>query len=459
MSWQHAVLLTLGLLPGTLLRAEPVPVDAIDPRIQDIVATVSEAHLQDTVTKLVAFGTRNTLSDTRSTMRGIGAARQWIHDELQHSSPRLQVTFDTYHLDKQDRITRPTELRNVLAILPGRSPRRIYLGAHYDSLNLGAGTQLASNARAPGFAATPDIQQQPGFDPDADAPGANDNGSGVALTMELARVMAQSGVEFDATLVFACWAGEEQDLYGSRAHVQALRASGAAIEAVLNSDIVGGTTGGNGIVDATSVRLYSEGPEDSASRSLARYIERVAAIYVPSHRIRLMAREDRFGRGSDHSSFSNAGFAAISFREARENFARQHATADSVDGVDFRYLLQNARVNAAALASLALAPPRPVISDPRGRPLISRDPTGYDASLRWTASPGAVAYRIYWRDTWSNDWQHRQVTGTVTQFTLKDVSIDDFVFGVAALGAGGQESPVSAYVAPSHANSGVKLAR
>jgi len=180
---------------------------------------------------------------------------------------------------------------------------------------------------------------------------------------------------------------------------------------------------------------------------------------VPSHRIRLMAREDRFGRGSDHSSFSNAGFPAISFREAREDYARQHAVTDTADGIDFRYLLQNARVNAAALASLALAPPRPVVSDARGRPLISRDPTGYDASLRWTASPGAVAYRIYWRDTWSNDWQHRQVTGTVTQYTLKDVSIDDFVFGVAALGADGQESAVSAYVTPSHANAGVKLAR
>jgi hypothetical protein len=336
-----------------------------------------------------------------------------------------------------------------MAILPGRSSRRIYVGAHYDSLNLGPGAQLASNRLPPGATYT-DIQQQPGYDHNADAPGANDDGSGVALTMELARIFAQSGMDFDATLVFVCWAGEEQGLFGSRAHVAALRTAGTPVDAVFNSDIIGGTTGGNGVVDAKSVRVYSEGPEDSRSRSLARYIQRIAARYVPSHQIRLMARLDRFDRGSDHSSFSRAGYPAITFREARENFARQHAAADTLDGVDFRYLAQNARVNAAAIASLALAPPAPMVMDSRGDPLISRDPSGYDASLRWAASPGATNYRVYWRDTWSNDWQHQQLAGDVTRFTLKDVSIDDFVFGVAAVGVDGQESLVSAYVPSSN---------
>jgi hypothetical protein len=454
----QGVLTILALLPLLAARAAPIAVDGADPRIEALVATISEGRLRDIDTRLVAFGTRNTLSDATSATRGIGAARQWIYDELRNSSPRLQVSFDTYMLERQGRITHPVELRNIVAILPGRSPRRIYLGAHYDSLNLGPDAQLASNRLPPG-AGSPDIQEQAGYDHNADAPGANDDGSGVALTMELARIFARSGIEFDATLVFVCWAGEEQGLFGSRAHVAALRKAGTTVEAVLNSDIVGGTTGGNGVVDAQSVRVYSEGPEDSMSRSLARYIERLAAIYVPSQRVRLMAREDRFGRGSDHSSFSDAGYPAITFREARENYSRQHAATDTLDGVDFRYLARNARINAAALAALALAPAVPRVNSPRGAPLISRDPSGYDASLRWAESSGATAYRIYWRDTWSSDWQHRQQVGNVTQFTLKDVSIDDFVFGVSAIGADGQESLVNAFVTPPAASQDIKFAR
>jgi len=297
----------VGLL-ACLLLAQP---DA-DPRIERIVASVSQQRLQSIVTKLAGFGTRETLSDTTSTTRGIGAARQWIFDELKRSSPKLQVSFDTYQVAAQGRITRPVELRNVIAILPGRTPRRIYVTGHYDSVNLSPGVP----------------QNQPGFDNDADAPGANDDASGTALTMELARTLAESGIEFDATLVFACWAGEEQGLIGSSAHAQ------------------------------------------------------------------------------------------------------------------------NARVNAAAVASLGLAPPAPKVTNERDAVLISRDPSGYDASLRWAASPGAVAYRIYWRDAWSNDWQKQQTIGNVTHFVLPNVSIDDFVFGVAAIGPDRQESLISAYVSP-----------
>jgi hypothetical protein len=330
--------------------------------------------------------------------------------------------------------------------LPGRTPRRVYISGHYDSLNLGAGVQIAASTRPAGGPAVPDSQLQPGFDHNAEAPGANDDGSGTALTMELARVFADSGIDFDATLVFICWAGEEQGLFGARAHAQKLKAEKISVEAVFNNDIVGNTRGGNGVVDAESVRVYSIGPEDSMSRSLARYVERTAAIYVPSHRIRLMAREDRFGRGSDQSAFTQAGYPAIVFRESNENLARQHSADDTVDGVDFKYLAQNARINAAGAASVALAPPAPRVTGDRGQNLISRDPSGYDASLRWNASPGAVAYRIYWRDTWTNDWQRQQTVGNVTQFVLPNVSIDDFVFGVAAIGADGHESLVSAYV-------------
>jgi len=217
------------------------------------------------------------------------------------------------------------------------------------------------------------------------------------LTMELARVFAESGVQFDATLVFMCWAGEEQGLIGSSTHTQQLAASKAIVEANLNNDIVGNSHGGNGVVDAETVRIYSVGPEDSMSRSLARYVARMAAVYVPSHRIRLMAREDRFGRGSDHSSFTRQGYPAIVFREANENFSKQHTAADTLEGVDFAYLAQNARVNAGAAASLALAPPAPKVTGDRGQNLITRGKSGYDAHLQWQAAPGAVAYRISWR--------------------------------------------------------------
>ena len=420
-----------------------------DPRIVQLVASVSEARMRELATKLVSFGTRETLSNAASPARGIGAARQWIFDELTRSSPKLQVSFDTHQIPAQGRITRAVELRNVMAVLPGKSARRVYISGHYDSLNLGAGGQNASNAAVPGAAvAGTDRQARGEFDHDADAPGANDDGSGTVLTMELARVLASSGIDFDATLVFICWAGEEQGLIGSAAHAQKLAADKTIVEAVFNNDIVGNSHGGNGFVDAESVRVYAVGPEDSMARSLARYIARTAGIYVPSHQIRLMAREDRFGRGSDQSSFTQAGYPAIVFRESNENFAKQHSANDTLEGVDFGYLAQNARVNAAGAASVALAPAAPAVTNERGQNLLSRDPTGYDASLRWNASPGAVAYRIYWRDTWTNDWQRSQTVGNVTHFVMPNVSIDDFVFGVAAIGPDGHESLISAYVSP-----------
>jgi hypothetical protein len=437
------------------------PVDAqvkpdADPRIAKIVSSVSVDSLQSLVEKLAGFGTRHTLSDGASKTRGIGAARQWILDELTRTSPRLKVAFDAHAVAPQGRITRAVDLRNVVAVLPGKSQRRIYVTAHYDTVNIGGQGQIGSNARPAGQSAR-DPQLRADQDYNVDAPGANDNGSGTALTLELARVLATSDIEFDATLVFALWAGEEQGLVGSRAHVQRLVADRVVVDADFNNDIVGNSRGGNGVIDGETVRVYSEGPEDSMSRSLARYVQRAAGWYVPSHRIRLMARHDRFSRGSDHSSFNQHGYPAVVFREANENFAKQHAATDTVDGVDARYLAQTARVNAAAVASLALAPPAPRVTDERGANTIGRQPSGYDANLRWQASPGAVAYRIYWRDTWAADWEHTQLIGNVTEFVLPDVSVDDFVFGVAAVGTDGHESLVSAYVSPLRRDPEVKL--
>ena len=350
------------------------------------------------------------------------------------------MSFDTYQVAAQGRITRSVELRNVVAVLPGRTARRIYISGHYDSLNLGSQQAILATPGATNPQARPD------FNHEADAPGANDDGSGTVLTMELARVFAESGISFDATLVFVCWAGEEQGLIGSSAHAQKLAVDKTVVEALFNNDIVGNTHGGNGVIDAESVRVYALGPEDSMSRSLARYIARVGPLYVPSQVIRLMARDDRFGRSSDQSSFTKQGFPAVVFRESNENFSKQHSADDTLDGVDFAYLARNARVNAASAAALALAPPAPTVVGANGNARISRTPYGYDANLQWGASPGAVAYRVYWRDAWANNWERSQTIGNVTQFVLPGVSIDNWVFGVAAIGADGHESLVSAYV-------------
>jgi hypothetical protein len=437
-------LATLVLTPRLATPQPPVPAD-VDPRVERLVARIDETRLLQLVTKLAGFGTRHTLSDASSTTRGIGAARQWILDELRRSS-RLQVSFDTHQVPKDGRITRPVELRNVVALLPGRSARRIYITAHYDSLNLVNGGQLASITRAPDQPAPSDAQLKPDQDYDVIAPGANDNGSGTALTMELARVFAESDIEFEATLAFVLWAGEEQGLVGSRLHAERLKAGTADVTAVFNNDIVGNSRGGADVVDGESVRVYAEGPEDSPSRAIARFVHQAAALYVPSHRVRLMARVDRFGRSSDHVSFNRNGFPAVVFREANENFGKQHADTDTVDGVDARYLASNARVNAAAAAMLALAPAAPRVTNDRNQPLIGRQPSGYDANLRWQAVAGATGYRVYWRDAWANDWQHSRLTGNVTTFVLPNMSIDDYVFGVAAIGANGRESLISTYV-------------
>ncbi len=424
----------------------------VDPKVAALVSAISEQRMTQLLEKLTSFGTRNTLSGTDSPTRGIGAARQWIFDEMKRSSPKLQVSFDVHQIPQGGRITRPVELRNVLAILPGKSPRRIYITGHYDTVNLGARGQLGNNTQtrampAPG---TDPVAPAQGPPPDynLDAPGADDDGSGTVLVMELARVFAESGLDFDATIVFGALAGEEQGLIGANALAKQAVSDKIRIDADFNNDIVGGTTSGNGTIDAKSIRVYSEGPEDSPSRAIARFIVRQAARYVPSHRVRPMSRSDRFGRGGDHSAFNQNGYPAVGFREANENYSKQHNANDTLDGVSFPYLAQNARVNAASVAVMALAPPAPGVANERGQPLIGRQPTGYDAALRWTPSPGAVAYRIFWRDAWTPDWQHEMTVGNVTEYTMPNVSIDDYVFGVAAVDAGGHESLIAAYVAP-----------
>jgi hypothetical protein len=432
-----AAVVMLLIAPG--VRAQFGAPDT-DTRISKLIASISESRMEQLLRTLVGFGTRNTLSDTASPTRGIGAARQWIFDELRRTSPKLQVSFDTHQIAKgrSDRITRDVELRNVVAILPGRSPRRIYVSGHYDTVNLGGQGQAGLN--------TTDGAADRNVNDNADAPGANDDGSGTVLVMELARVFAESGINFDATLVFTAVAGEEQGLIGAREEARGVKAANLPVQAVFNNDIVGGSDGGDGIVDGATIRLYSEGPEDSPSRSLAMFVRRTAARYVPSHRVRLMARRDRFGRGGDHTAWNLEGFAAVGFRESRENYSKQHNANDTIEGVSFAYLGQNARVNAASMAVLALAPPPPAVSNERRQPTLDRRPSGYDAHLRWVASPGAAGYRVFWREAWAQDWDHELFVGNVNEYTLPHANVDDWVFGVAAVDADGHESTVSAYV-------------
>ena len=456
-AWQRRILRCCGaavlqFAAAASVGAQPAP--DLDPRIVKLVSSISEERLGAILKKLESFETRSTLSSTDSPTRGVGAAREWIRQEMAGYSPKLQVSFDAYRVAPQGRITRPVDLRNVMAVLPGRSPRRIYISGHYDTLARPGG-QGASNSGA-----DPTTLTAPPADPAAPldnfAPGVNDDGSGTALTIELARVFSQSGIDFDATLVFMCHAGEEQGLVGARLHAQKAAAEKIPIQAVFNNDIVGGDHGGSGIVDGATIRVYSEGPEDSPSRALARFVERWGERYVPSHTVRPMARPDRFGRGGDHSAYNQLGFTAVGFRESRENFTRQHDVRDTFEGISLPYLAQNARVNAASAATLALAPPPPQVVNDRGQPTISRAPSGYDANLKWTASPGAVQYRIFWREAWGPDWQHDLLVGDVTGAVLPHMQIDDYVFGVAAIDAAGHESTINAYVSPPRASTPIK---
>ena len=433
-----APILAVALAATAAILAVPKPViaqgtEGIDPRIMGLLEDVSPENMADYLRVLTDFDTRHTMSVDLGRERGIVPAREYILEQFEGYSPRLEASLDCYEIPAQGRIPDQVELCNVMAVLPGRSDRRIYVSGHYDTVARRKDTGSFDWGRW-----------------DNPAPGANDDGSGTVLTMELARVFAQSGIEFDATLVFVALAGEEEGLVGASLHAQRAAEDGIRIDAVFNNDIIGNSMGGNGIVDGRSVRVFSEGPMDSMSRQMARYIRRWAGRYVPGHEVRLIAREDRFGRGGDHTAFNRMGFPGVRFSESRENYSRQHEAEDTWDGVDFDYLARNARVNAAAVATLALAPPAPEIDGGRG-PMLGRGESGYDAHLRWAESPGAKGYRIVWREAWTPEWEHELRIGPGTEHVLPDISIDDFIFGIAAIGPGGHESLVNPYVRPPRA--------
>jgi hypothetical protein len=437
--------------------APPMPSQRLDPKIQKIVSEISVDRIAEILKKLESFETRNTLSDPSQPNRGIGAARQWIFDRFKSYSPRLQVSFDTHMIPKAGRVWKDVELRNVVAVLPGKmqqaADRWIMITGHYDSLNL----------RVP-----PELKNDPAKAAELTAPGVTDDGSGTACVMECARVMSQ--YEFDATLVFVAFAGEEQGLVGSRAMAKRLKEKSQTIQAVLNNDIIGSEISGNGVIDNRRVLVFSEEPNDSLSRQIARYVKRIGERYFSEMTVDMTFRYDRFGRGGDHTSFNQEGYAAVRVTTPNENFANQHSPTDTFANTSPAYAAKVTRINAAAAAAMALAPRSPItmrtqqpgattaasteveaVPTPRPQqtgPGLSRG-SGYDAVLRWEypdAEPDLAGFIVVVRSTTSADWEREIWAGNVKEFTLKNTSIDQLVFGVKSVDREGHESPVSAYV-------------
>jgi hypothetical protein len=473
-----SALLLISATPFSLF-AQDKP---INPRVSEVVDAVSEERIGGILKKLESFGTRNIFSPQDDAERGIGAARKWIYDQFQSYSPRLQVRYDTWRVKKKGRLVRDVELQNVVAVLPGtvNKDRHIIISGHYDSVVLARrpqnaapnatptdGTAQGTNATqatglAQGASAT-DAGSSDGsipgggtatYDIESKAPGANDDGSGTAAVMDLARVMSK--YEWRNTIVFIAFTAEEEGLIGSTLYARKAHKDGQIIDAVLNNDIIGDDTGGDGRKNNTSVAVYSEEPADSLSRELARYIKQSCERYVPSMKVDLVFRQDRLGRGGDHAPFNQEGYAAVRFTTPEENYKNQHSLTDTVANMSIPYNTQVARENAAALASLASAPKKPVVEEEvtrQGRKMIvsmlGRGKTRYDANLRWkneNPEPDLAGYIVVMRSTTSPFWEKEIFVGNVTEYTMKNVSIDDRIFGVKAVDKDGNTSLVSAYI-------------
>lgn len=430
---------TLFALAGGAVSAAPAQAPA-DPRIQAMTAAVSAADLQAIDKHLVDFGTRNAFSETASTStRGVFAARDWLRSQFEaiakETGGRMTVSYDTYVQPKTERTPRDVTISSVVAVLKGDDPdgRTYVMSSHYDSRN-----SEGNNATM-------------------DAPGADDNGSGTSAVLEAAKAMAKT--QFHGTIVFACFDGEEQGLFGSGHYAQTLKAQGVKVLGDLNNDIIGASVGPHGEKAPYVVRVFSQalpvdakvafvnavGSEnDSPARELARYAKSAGEQYVKPMNGQLIYRADRFLRGGDEESFLDQGFPAMRFVEKYENFNHQHQNVrveggvqfgDLMKYVDYDYLARVTRMNVATLASLALAPEQPEKVE-----LVTAN-LGYDSTLRWQTVPHAVSYEILWRETTSPVWQNSKNVGNVAQATVP-VSKDDYILGVRAVGSDGLRSPV-----------------
>ncbi|MBM3755551.1 MAG: M20/M25/M40 family metallo-hydrolase [Acidobacteria bacterium] len=426
----------------TALRAQ-----TINPRVEKLVGEVSVERIAATMRTLENFGTRNLFSAQDHPTRGIGAAARWIRDEMKSYSSRLEVRFDEHEIKKSGRVVRDVHLMNVIAVLPGttQKDRQIVISGHYDSLHI---------VRAPSKDGQPQRMDQEATIA-ADAPGVSDDASGTAAVMELARVLSR--YEFEKTLVFIAFSGEEYGLLGAAAYAKRAKEKKEVIDAVLNNDIIGNDLAGNGRQAGTAVRVFSEDPIDSVSRGLARYVKEIGERYIPSMAVTPVFRADRFGRGGDHTLFDRAGFPAVRFTTTAEFYANQHSASDTFANASPAYTARVAKVNAAVAASLAWAPPAPDVllkttSTITGRettgPNLSRGKSGYDALLKWKEVGDVTdlsGYAIVMRDSTAPFWQRQVWAGGVKEFRLTDVSIDDIVLGVKAVDKEGNESPVSVY--------------
>lgn len=433
------LLAALAVIPA-LAQVPAVP-PSEHPVLREIVDAVSAERLEAVDSHLVAFGTRHTLSTTTSSTRGIGAARRWVKSQFEQISTDcgacLEIITPSQMITGARMPTAGAEVMDVVATQKGSDPNRyLVMTAHLDSR-------------------VTDIMNST-----ADAPGADDDGSGVSALIEAARVLSK--YKFAATIVYSADSGEEQGSYCGKIIADYAKAHGWNVEANLNNDMIGSTHGSSGVMDNMDAHIFSEGirdditPQqlvrlryngglvDSPSRNLARYIAALANATIPNFHLEIMYRTDRFDRGGDHVMFNRDGYPAVRFTEVQENWQRQHQDVRRVDGVqygdllkfvDFGYVAKMTAANAIALASMAWAPAPP--SDVKIAGALTPDTT-----VSWQAVPNAAGYRIYWRTTDAPQWQHSIYVGNVTSYVLKDRVISDWYFGVASVSADGYESPV-----------------
>ncbi|MBU14165.1 MAG: peptidase M28 [Gammaproteobacteria bacterium] len=415
---------------------------ASEAQMHEIVAAVSADRIEASIETLVGFGTRHTLSETQSDVRGIGAARRWIEAEFNRIADDcggcLEVSTVAEIVSGTDRIPDPVEVVNVIAILRGtEDPNRLTI------MSGDIDTRVSDPMNA-----------------ESDSPGANDNGSGMAGVIEAARVLSQH--RFAGSIGFVGLSGEEQGLNGGAILAQHAIDEGWNIDAVINNDMIGNVTGVNGVTNNTTARVFSEGTRyveteqearqrrsqggevDSASRNIARYVDEMADRYIPNLDIMMVYRLDRFGRGGHHRPFNEAGFPAIRIMETNENYTQQHqdiriengiAFGDTIEHVDFDYAAKLTALNAVVLAGMAKAPAPPANVEISGAVRPS-------TTLSWDKNPGAAGYRVHWRLTTSPTWDYSRAVGDVDSFTLENVVIDNYFFGVSSVAKDGSQSPV-----------------
>ena len=433
-----------GLVSGAVAQTAP-PAEFL--KTHDFVADVSADRIEADIRKLVDFGTRHTLSETESDTRGIGAARRWIEAEFNRISDGCKVPLEVITVSGMEggfgRIPEPVEIVNVVAIQRGTlDPDRVVMM----SGDIDSRVSDVMNATA-------------------DSPGANDNASGMAGVMEAARVLCQH--EFPGTIVYAGLSGEEQGLFGGAILADYAIEQGWRIKAVLNNDMIGNIEGIDGIIDNSTARVFSEatwmnetaaeardrrfrgGEVDGASRNLARFVDKMADMYVPDLDVMMIYRLDRFGRGGHHRPFTEKRIPGVRIMETHEQYERQHQDirtengieyGDVIEGVNFDYARKLTSLNVAAMANLAAGAPIPANVTIEGA-------VQSDTTLRWDMPTGKMAenlagYRVYWRYTDQPQWQFSRFVGKVDEHVLKGLVVDNYYFGVASVSTDGAESPV-----------------